>query len=61
MILIGAQFGPQWIRQQRGNVRALAIGAGVIGLLLLVFVLLGDATFDRIMLLGEDWTGRTDM
>lgn len=61
MVLIGAQFGPQWMRQQRGNVRALAIGAGVIGLLLLVFVLLGDATFDRITLLGEDWTGRTDM
>lgn len=61
IILMGAQFGPQWMRQQRGNVRALAIGVGVLGLLLLVFVLLGDATFERLSLLGEDWTGRTDM
>jgi hypothetical protein len=60
IILMGAQFGPQWMRQQRGNIRALAIGAGAIGLLL-VFVLLGDATLERISLLGEDWTGRTDM
>ncbi|WP_322964450.1 O-antigen ligase family protein [Sphingomonas fuzhouensis] len=61
LILLAAQFGPQWMRQQRGNVRALAVGVGVIVLLLLVFLLLGEATLDRLALLGEDWTGRTDM
>lgn len=61
LALLAWQFGRLWLRRQRGAVRGLIVGAGIIGVLVVVFGLLGDATFDRVADIQGDWVERTEL
>ncbi|SUJ06232.1 Uncharacterised protein [Sphingomonas paucimobilis] len=44
-----------------GAVRGLIVGVGVVGILLMVFAILGDATLDRVGEIQADWVERTEL
>ena len=61
LALLVWQFGRLWLRRQRGAVRGLIVGVGVVGILLMVFAILGDATLDRVGEIQADWVERTEL
>ncbi|MGE7205672.1 O-antigen ligase family protein [Sphingomonas sp. NPDC019816] len=61
LALLAWQFGRLWLRRQRGAVRGVMVAIGVIAALLIVFGLLGDATFDRVADIQTDWAVRADL